>query len=408
MRLWPILALAWGFAHPAPAADPWSDPDLAAQLREGVRHNDDGDYDAAEATWRRLAESAPLHPAPHVHAVDTLFWRQVQEDDDGDYDEAILRESELAIAKSEAWAKARPDDARAHFYLGQALISLGRLHGIRARLYRAGSLGERGREALERALELDPSLQDAKFSLGLYAYYASLVPEVFQWLNFLWFVPKGDAATGLRQLEEAWRGGDLYRFTGGFFLAHVLTYHEQESYARAFEILRSLHDAHPHNSMVHFELVELLITVEDYERAIQEALALEAHPGTARHDRGRANMARIWRARARLLSGQPERAWEILQPFGAEGPEEPDWGSRWVRLTRGQILDVQGERERAIAQYESVAWLDLPGEPRSRERARAGLEKPFVLDAAPEIGPRAREARGRGTATASGSAGVSP
>ncbi len=383
------LALACALAlgpNVAGAVD-WDDPAVDRLVHEGVRQSDDGDYDAALRTWERLKALAPHHPAPHVHAVDTLYWLQVQEDDSGDYDEAIARESEAAIRESEAWLAEHPDDPRAHFYLGAALINRGRLHGIRLEIYRAGRLGERGRVALERALALDPTLHDAKFPLGLYSFYASQVPNLFQWLDFLWFVPKGDAELGIRYLGEAYEDGDLYRFAGGFFLAHVRTFYGEANLAEALAVTKDLHARHPHNSLVHLELVDLLLTVSQYDDVITEARALEAHPGNQLHHRGRVNMARIWRARAELYRGRPETAWTTLEPFGDDGPKNPDWGNRWVRVTRGQILDVQGQRERAIAQYESVASLEVPGDPRSMSTARAGLEAPFELDLPPVIGP---------------------
>ncbi|MDJ0869180.1 MAG: tetratricopeptide repeat protein [Myxococcota bacterium] len=382
-----MLALASCIASMAAESAEWDDPVVDRLVREGTRQNDDGDYDAAAETWARLRAHAPVHPAPHVHAVDTLYWLQVQSDDRGGFDEAIARECAAAIRKGEAWVAARPQDARAHFYLGQALFNRGRLHGMRAELYRAYRLGERGRLALERALALDPALHDAKFSLGLYAFYASQVPSLFKWLDFLWFIPKGDAEQGLRYFDEVYRYGERYRLTGGFFLSHALTFYEDPDLARALAVTRELHARHPRNSIVHFDLVDLLLMVSDYEGAMREARALEAHPDPAEHHRGRANMARIWRARIELHRGRPEEAWTILETFGADGPANPDWGNRWVRVTRGQILDVQGQRARALAEYQHVASLDVPRNPRSMVAARAGLEAPFQLDLPPVIAP---------------------
>ena len=383
-------ALAMGLTAGTTLADDWRDPEVDRLIHVGMRQADDGDYTAAARTWASLNQLAPAHPAPHVHAVDTLFWLQVHEDDNSSYDEAIQRESEEAVRKAEAWAAAEPLDPRAHFYLGQAKLHLGRLHGVRARLYTAGSVSESGRETLEHALELEPSLDDAKYGLGLYAYYASQLANIFKWIDFLWFVPKGDAEKGLRYLGDAFEKGDLYALTGGFILANVLTYMEPQDHPKALALTRQLHADHPGNSLVHFELVELLVMVGEYEEAIREASVLEAHPGQERHHRGRAQAARVWRARAELMRGNPETAWTILEPFGADGPEAPDWGNRWVKVTRGQILDVQGKRESALVEYEQVASLKLPGNsPRSQEAARAGLETPFELDLPPVLEPRA-------------------
>jgi tetratricopeptide (TPR) repeat protein len=373
------LALATLVAPAGATAVPQHTAAVDQLIRQGVGHDADGDYEAAAATWQQLGELAPDHPGAHVHATDTMYWLQVFEDDDESYDEEILRESLAGVSKSEAWVEEKPSAGRAHLYLGQSLINLGRLHGIRGRLYKAGSLGERGREHLERALELDPTLRDAAYPLGLYAYYASQVPRLFQWMSFLWFVPKGNAQQGLSYLDEVRQRADYYRFTGAFHLANIRTYHSMQDRALSLAITRDLHEQHPSNSLVHFELIEVLMLERDYEAVVIEARALEGHPGQARHHRGRANVARIWRARAELHLGRPRPAWEILETFGAEGPEVPGWGHRWVAVTRGQILDVQGERDAAIAQYRLVASPESSHTGRSAQAARAGLKAPFAL-----------------------------
>ena len=182
----------------AAKAESWNSPSVDALVQKGLRHNSDGDYEAAALTWKRLSEVAPRHPAANVHTVDTLIWLQIFEDSDTSLDDDIVRESEEGIRKAEVWVEERPRDARAHLYLGHALMNLGRLHGIRLRIYRAGIYGERARRELERALELEPSLTDAKYSIGLYAYYASMIPDLVQWLSFLWFIPTADAPLGLQ------------------------------------------------------------------------------------------------------------------------------------------------------------------------------------------------------------------
>ena len=55
----------------------------------------------------------------------------------------------------------------------------------------------------------------------------------------------------------------------------------------------------------------------------------------------------------------------------------PSWGVPWFHVVGGHILDVQGRRRAALARYRTA--LDVPDHPfdRTRELARAGLERPF-------------------------------
>ena len=392
-RLSTLVATAIGVALVQPHAlasegnrdspdDRWWNPQLAALVHEGMRNNSDGDFAAASQVWKKLGEIAPHHPAANAHAVDTLYWLQIFDDDDTSYDDDILREGEEAIRKAEAWVEAHPNNARANMYLGHSLMNLGRLHGVRMRIYKAGVYGDKSFEALERALELDPNLTDAKFSLGLYYYYASLIPEVVQWLSFLWFVPTADAPLGLQYLGEVAEHADLFQFTAAFYLSNIRMYHPNRlDPAYALSTIEKLYEEHPQNSLIHFEVVEALLTADRYEEALRDATLLEAHQGKTRHERGRANMGRIWRARAEVFLGRPKRSLKLLESFGEDGPVVPSWGNRWVHVTRGQAKDTMGQREEALAMYQKVVALDLdPLFARSAQIAAKGIEKPFHPD----------------------------
>ncbi len=382
---WPGGSRATGAAQPAaPVA-----PSIEASLAQGLAHLADGEYEAADATWARLRELAPAHPAAYVHAVDTLYWRDIHVDDGSGFDPAIEQGATLAVERARAWAEGRSRDPLAQLYLGQALIQLGRFHGTRLRIVKAGGLGEEGRKSLGRALALDPALADARYPLGLYQYYAGQIPNLLSWLKFLWFMPEGDVQGGLANLERAREGGDRYRFDAAFYLTNIRAYHESvRDVDWAVRETRVLHDRHPRNALVHFELLELLAMQGEYEAARLEAQKLEAHPGraTSAEARGRANMATVWRARAELALGQPERALGTLHGFGEDGPSEPDWGARWVQVTRGQALDALGRRDEAIARYERVVALDLDDDSRARAEAEAGLAAPpAVASGPPEV-----------------------
>jgi hypothetical protein len=56
--------------------------------------------------------------------------------------------------------------------------------------------GKRIKEALERALTLDPRLQEAYFGIGLYHYYADVAPTAAKMLRWLLLLPGGDKAQG--------------------------------------------------------------------------------------------------------------------------------------------------------------------------------------------------------------------
>ena len=369
-------------ATPEPLPDT-ARPPLAHRelILQGLRHGFEGDYDAASAVWQQIRALDPGHPAAPVFETNTLYWFQMFDDEDRRWDQQITALCDEGIRLSKARLDADPDDLEGHFYMGQSLMNRGRLKGIRGRYYSAGTDGERARKHLERVLELRPDLVDGRYQVGLYYFYASLLPRlVSRFLGWLWFVPSGDGPTGLRYLNEVAAGGDLYRDDARFILGNIRTYHEPQ-YRRALALVGALHDRYPRNTLIHFELLEVRFEMRDYPGAIGEARRLEARSARNAFEESRIRMARVWRARAELLSGGPETAWQTLSVFDGEVPDRPLWGGAWINLTRGQVLDALGERERALAAYERVLAYEAPrGSQRASELARAAVDEPFRLD----------------------------
>ncbi|MCZ6785131.1 MAG: hypothetical protein O7G30_17665 [Proteobacteria bacterium] len=348
------------------------DPEVRALIHRGQRHNFEGDFAAADAVWARLRGLDPAAAA--LYEVSTLWWRISLDDRVTTYDDAIRARSQEAIRLAKARVARDPDDAVAHLYWGQALVHIGRLEGTRGNYLTAGARGEEGREHLERVLELRPDMVDAKYPVGLYYFYASTVPDVLQWLSWLWFVPSGDRETGLRYIQEVREKGDLNKLQADFIMLNIYTYHEKDD-DKAVELAHDLHKRFPNSSFFHFEFLEVLYDADHYGAVAKQARLLEAHPGTSPLDDGRKSMARVWRARAELQLGRPGEAWRTLESFGLGGPDWPWWGSAWVTLTRGRILDACGDRSGALVEYDRVRSLKTPR--RSKRAARNAAKAQF-------------------------------
>jgi tetratricopeptide (TPR) repeat protein len=346
-------------------------------IQAGIDRTLQGNPDAALALWKRIRERDPSDPAAPVFEVYTLFSLQVADENDTRYDAKIAATTDEAIRLARARVAADENDAEAHFYLGQALFHRARLNGIRGNLYRAGADGERARKSFERALALRPSLVDAKLPLGMYYYYAGLLPGAVKWMSWLWFIPTGESETGLRFLREVHAQGGLYRWDAAFMLMNIYTFHEPD-YPKALAVGARLREHYPQNLLIANEYLELLVEACRFEIAIEEALRVEAFPANDAREKAFQGMTRVTRARAELFRERPGQAWEILSGFGADGPDRPYWGSAWLLLTRGQILDAQGRRQPAREHYRRVLGLRPPrGSERATALAEAGLEPPF-------------------------------
>ncbi|MGI9590228.1 MAG: hypothetical protein ACR2P8_02580 [Myxococcota bacterium] len=360
--------------------DPNSLPPLEELIRGGLTSSAHGDLAGASRAWQRIREHYPEHPAGPVYEIHTLEARKSLDVQDDRYDAALRAKASEAIALAEAWLSRVPDDPEAHFYAGRAKYALMIVTGMAGEYYRAGTTGERGRKHLERALELEPSLVDAKLPLGSYYYYTSVASRFIRWFSWLWFVPTGEHDLGLAYVQEVSRDGDLLRFDADLKLVQFYLYLEDRPDLAA-PILTRLHARYPENSQIAFEVVELKLLQEDYAGAVEQALELERGQGTQFGDATRRAMAKLWRARAELLRGRLDRAEAVLAELEQRPEALSSWSTRWLLLTRGHLQDVRGRRAEAIAYYERVIELKSRWDSvRSVKLARQGLEQPFRLE----------------------------
>ena len=105
-----------------------------------------------------------------------LWWRIQLDPDSRALDDEFSTSVERAIRTTEAWTVRAPDDAEAWFYLGGAYAARVQWRVLREERLAAARDGKRIKEALERALTLDPEFDDAYFGIGMYRYYADVAP----------------------------------------------------------------------------------------------------------------------------------------------------------------------------------------------------------------------------------------
>lgn len=383
-----LLGVTWsvGGAHAAggPATAVVGTADSASSawrvaVRAGLEHDLHGRHDEADAVWDALEGLDWADPEPWIRRVDTVYWRHF-------YDEARPLEAErirtlLDHAKSLANERLDRDrdDLRARWLLGEALMQEARFEGTRGNYVRAGSVGERGRKLLESVLDRQPDHPDAPYMLGLYYYFSSLAPEFLQYINWLWFVPKGDRDRGLALLEQVRAGKGLHAPNAAMVLFTIHAYHTPTNVPAAYEIARELRADYPGNAIIHFEMLEVLLKARRHEELEREALALERRLGESPEVAGRAAMAPLWRAQSSLRSGREDEGRSLAFSVDPEAAALPGWGAPWVWIVRGQAHDVGGDREAAKAAYRRAIELCDPGfhGERPRRIAQAGLERPF-------------------------------
>jgi hypothetical protein len=266
-------------------------------------------------------------PAEACRVLDALsvWWEIALEPESRLRDVAFSRTVDEAIAATTAWTAREPERAEAWFYAGAAYGARAQWRILRQERLAAARDGKRIKETLERALLLDPGLDDARFGIGLYEYYADLAPSALRVLRWLLLLPGGDRARGLQQIEAARERGVLVRGEASYQLHLIYLWYEKRA-REALTIVQALQQRYPANPLFpHIEAEILDVYFHDAAASLAASTRL-----LALAERGRVREAALASTRARfnmatqlMRLGDKTRALDLLNAIAIERPSRP-------------------------------------------------------------------------------------
>ena len=238
--------------------------------------------------------------------------------------------------------------------------------------------GKRIHDSLQLAISLDPSLGDAYFGLGLYHYYAAIAPRVARILSMLMFLPGGDRAGGLKEMEQTRSQGMLLRGEADYQLHLIYLWYERQP-ATALRLIEGLRTRYPAQSGV-------------LRSPRRGAGALRSQPPAALQTyRSMFDAARAGRIAAPAMSEVNARlgmaqemdamcdsagAVEQLNAVIALKPSSPYGALARAHYQLGVAHDRAGRRADAIAAYQRASALNPRDDRlRMREKIRAGIAR---------------------------------
>jgi tetratricopeptide (TPR) repeat protein len=226
-------------------------------------------FDRADADLARTCPPAPAEACKVLETVST--WWRIQIDPDNRSRDRLLNDRARAAGKAaEAWTERDPKNAEAWFYLAGSYAPLVQWQVLRGERLGAARNGNRIREALERALQLDPTLADAHFGIGVYQYYADVASTAAKVVRWLLFLPGGDRVKGLQAIDTTRQSGDLLRGEADFQRYVIDIWYEHKP-DEALAILRSLDARYPNNPIFLQRIAETYDTYLHDTRASAEA-----------------------------------------------------------------------------------------------------------------------------------------
>ena len=338
----------------------------------------DADFSDVPSLLLDTCPPAPREVCQLLAVVSTWWQIQVDPHDHGQ-DVAFRTNVDAAIDAVQRWTDREAGRAEAWFYLGGAIGARAQWRVLRGQTLAAARDGKRIKGSLERALMLDPALQDAYFGIGMYHYYAAVAPRAARMLRWLLLLPGGNREQGLQEMLRARAAGQLLRSEADYQLQIVYLWYEKQP-RRALELATALSERHPHNP--HF--LQQIAEIED-GYTLDHAASLRAWQTLLdRARRGQVAMAEMARARAELgvaleldHTGRPEAAIPILRGLIESKPTTPVGAEALAQLQLGHVYDQLAQRDRAVTSYRAALAANPAEDPlKIASRARAGLRAP--------------------------------
>lgn len=351
-----LLAGFSGSSRSQSVGDPASD----AHIRAGIDLVYNLSFDSAGAEFQHVVAAHPDHPAGHFFLAMVDWWRIVSDIGNTAYDEPFLAKLEKVIDLCDKRLDKDEADLTSLFYKGGALGFQGRLHGNRGDWIKAANAGRTALPIVQETYRLAPENNDILFGIGIYNYYAEIIPERFPLVKpFMLFFPKGDKQKGISQLRQSAERGRYANIEASYFLLQLL-FNFEKQYAEALPIALRLNELYPNNVLFHRYVGRIAAATGDWERAV--AVFGEI---VARTEKKRPGYDAAVEREARYYLGLRSMDERLLEKALASfyrcdelsrtlDREEFSGFMVLANLKIGMIYDLQGKRELALQQYEKV------------------------------------------------------
>jgi tetratricopeptide (TPR) repeat protein len=237
---------------------------LPSNIGQILDHIYSGRRDLALPEIQRLEQEAPDDPLGYLLEAEAEWWQIWCDSAEFKYGMTMARRHDKVptdqhylelTTKAYTLAEDRlrqHDTGEIRLYAAMADALAARLYAICSEYRAAARAGVRARSNFQKALELDPTLEDAYTGLGLYNYYVDTLSMLARAMRVLMGIPGGTKEEGVRQLRQGMEHGQLTSQVARFYLAMNLLNYDQK-YEEALRVITPLAEQYPSNPL--FELM---------------------------------------------------------------------------------------------------------------------------------------------------------
>ncbi len=356
--VWTALCL---LLLPLPTGAQWiGDAEAEGHISRGIRYVYDLSFDSARGEFQKVARGQPEHPAGHFFLSMVDWWKILTDIDNRSLDDRFLAQLDRVIDLCDKRLDRDGSDVAALFFKGGALGFQGRLHGLREDWIKAANAGREALPVVRKAYELAPGNDDILLGVGIYNYYAAVVPDLYPFVKpLMLFFPRGDRSKGLEQLRAA---SEKARYAGTeatYFLMLALQNIEKR-YGDALTLALKLHSEYPHNAVFHRYVGRCNAALGNWEemRAVFTEVISKSGEKQPGYDLGSEREANYYLGLSEMQSTRYEKAlayfYRADELSRSLDVKELSGFMTLTNLRIGMIYDIQGKRELAISQYNKV------------------------------------------------------
>lgn len=335
----------------------------------------DLDTDAAATECRGLL-SMPQGEALGRFCLSLVTLTRVEDQDDPTANlDRFLEQAGEALVAAEAQARATPSDA-------EVKLLLGLIHGSKAivdggrKNYLAALQGVReAHRCFQEAQQLDPTLVDASYGLGLYHVAMGRLPGIVKPFAAI-VLPAGDPELGLKELERVAEHGAYLKATARVALLQLYAGSEQK-YSEALRLGRELLRRYPGNPDLYFATAHAASELGRFEDALEigRRVGQQVQEGRPRFTELTARYNQLM-GKIYMDRGDYAAALVFFQrALEAPTPPRYRWITAWAWTRSGMIYDIQGDRQEAVRRYQAALNVETDG--LAKDLARQYLEAPY-------------------------------
>ncbi len=221
-------------------------PGVQIESAEAINQMYNYKFYEADKEFRWLRLRYPSHPMPYFLMGLAEWWKIVPNTDVTEYDDRCLALMDTTITLAEKLYDNSENKLEPAFFLAAAYAFKGRLYSERKKWTKATFAGKNALKYFQKCkgnAELNPELL---FGDGMYNYYAQWIPENYPLLKpILMLFPKGNKATGIKELEKTANTAFYTRVEARYFLVQI--YGMENQYDKAYEMSKYMTEQYPDN-----------------------------------------------------------------------------------------------------------------------------------------------------------------